>query len=282
MTGPSLYPAPPPSVGKLEKYILAYAREEGLAVNRVRRWVSFMVLSGALDRATTTDNSPAFVVKGGVAMELRLPGHARATDDLDVVVVSRSETPVAALDQALSSPYREFSFTRKPQTHELGERGTRVEVKVAYRGQSWATVAIDLTRPDFAAIETERLGGIPLSTFGLVGPADIVCLSVRYQIAQKFHAMTAMPENGRENVRFRDAIDLLLLRELVDDLVLLREACEVTFLARAQHTWPPEIVFPDSWHAPFATMAAELNLPVLDPDAAAVELRSFLDAIVSA
>ncbi|MGI8547318.1 MAG: hypothetical protein ACR2M1_08280 [Gemmatimonadaceae bacterium] len=52
MPGPTASPqSPPPSVGKLDKYVLAYANAEGIAVGRVRHWLSFMLLSGALDRA---------------------------------------------------------------------------------------------------------------------------------------------------------------------------------------------------------------------------------------
>jgi hypothetical protein len=40
---------------------------------------------------------------------------------------------------------------------------------------------------------------------------------VRYQIAQKLHAVTERP-SGRENARYWDLIDLLLLRGLVEAL----------------------------------------------------------------
>ena len=74
---------PPPSVGKLEKYVLAHATRAGLAVGRVRHWISFMMISAALERASDRPDGPRFVVKGGVALELRLGRRARATDDKD-------------------------------------------------------------------------------------------------------------------------------------------------------------------------------------------------------
>lgn len=57
-------PQSPASVGKLEKYVLAHANREGLAVGRVRHWISFMMLSGALDQAAGRQGGPRFIVKG--------------------------------------------------------------------------------------------------------------------------------------------------------------------------------------------------------------------------
>lgn len=73
---------PPPSAGVLARYAQAYARELGVAEGRVRAWVAYMIMAGVLDRATNAD-SPLFIVKGGVALELRLRDRARATKDID-------------------------------------------------------------------------------------------------------------------------------------------------------------------------------------------------------
>ncbi len=63
------------------------------------------MLCGALDRAANTPNGPKFVIKGGVALELRLPGRARATNDLDLVAMCADHDLVATLDEALRAPY---------------------------------------------------------------------------------------------------------------------------------------------------------------------------------
>lgn len=280
--------------------MLAYANAEGIAVGRVRHWISFMLLSGALDRAASraafTPGGPRFIVKGGVALELRLPGRARATDDLDIVVVCDEEDLVAALDTALSTapdatsgtvssePYLGCTFTRRPDVHLLGDKGARVWVQIAYRSQRWATVQVDLARPDATATETVRLGGIPLTRFGLVGPQDVVCLSLRYHIAQKFHGMTKVPHDGVENDRFRDAVDLLLLRDLAadDELSAVREACEQTFRLRGEHAWPPTIALPSHWRAPFAALAASVKLPVTDLTDAESALQVFVSELLAA
>jgi hypothetical protein len=281
---PTISTPPPPSVGKLDKYVLAYALAEGLAVGRVRHWISCMMLSGALDQAASRPDGPRFVVKGGVALELRMPGRARATEDLDIVVVCEQPDLVEAFDSALRAGYGDCTFTRRSTVHPLGDLGVRVWVQVAYRTQRWATVQVDLAHPDAVDTETERLGGIPLTRFGLQGPSDVPCLSLRYHIAQKWHGMTRATPSGAPNDRFRDAVDLLLLRDLVapDELSAVRDACEETFRVRDDHPWPPPIALPAHWAGPFAAMAEGLGLPTTTLAEAEGELRGFLESIEAA
>jgi hypothetical protein len=66
------------------KTLARVAREQGLDQERLRRWVSFLALCGALDRAIEAGILSGYYLKGGVAMELRFAEHARATKDLDL------------------------------------------------------------------------------------------------------------------------------------------------------------------------------------------------------
>lgn len=116
-----------------------------------------------------------------------------------------------------------------------------------------------------------------------VGPPDVPCLSLRYHIAQKWHGMTRAMPNGGPNDRFRDAVDLLLLRDLVmsAELPAVREACEETFRVRAEHAWPPPLALPAHWERPFAAMAIGLDLPTTTLPEAERELQEFLARIVA-
>jgi len=247
----------------------------------VRHWISFMMLGGALDQTARQPGAPKFVVKGGVALELRLLQRARATDDLDVVVVCDEPDLVEAFDAALRVGYGDCTFTRRADVHPLGDKGVRVWVQVAYRTQRWATVQVDLAHPDTVDTEAERVGGIRLERFGLSGPPDVPCLSLRYHIAQKWHGMTRAMPGGKPNDRFRDAVDLLLLRDLVGpaELLAVRQACEETFRARAEHPWPPPVALPAHWELPFAAMATGLDLDVATLADAERVLSGFLGDI---
>ena len=83
-------------------------------------------------------------------------------------------------------------------------------------------------------------------------------------IAQKLHGMSLPPQRGRQNERFRDLIDLLLVEEIVTDYAGLRQACESVFRARGTHDWPPPLAAPRHWTEPFARLARDVNLPVTD------------------
>jgi hypothetical protein len=275
-SGPNRRPDQTPiQKAHLERLVAHYARQAGVAPGRVRRWISVMVLLGALDRSRESD--PLFLLKGGVAMELRVGGGARATKDVDLVFLGDPERLAEALDQDLE-PYSVFSFERQ----ELEGRGEglfdRVDVKLLFRGRSWGTLTLEVASPDSQATDSEHVEAIPIDEFGIEGPRMIRCLSLRYQVAQKLHAVTQRFEKG-ENDRFRDLIDLIICRDLILDLDDVREACLDTFDARALHAWPPELKVPDGWAEPYSALAREMDFPVDDVEDAAAQVGEFIGEI---
>ena len=76
----------PSAIGGCPRQVRAsLAREAGLSEGRLRGWISYMIMAGALERAAAS-GQPRFTVKGGIALELRLRNRARATKDIDVVL----------------------------------------------------------------------------------------------------------------------------------------------------------------------------------------------------
>lgn len=275
-SGPNQRPDQTPNrKAHLERLVDHYARLTGVAPGRVRRWISVMVLLGALDRSRESD--PLFLLKGGVAIELRVGGSARATKDVDLVFFGDPEHLAEALDEDLE-PYSVFSFER----HEIEGRGgglfDRVDVRLLFRGRSWGTLTLEVASPDSQATDSEHVEAIPIDEFGIEGPRSIRCLSLRYQIAQKLHAVTQRFEEG-ENDRFRDLVDLIICRDLVHDLADVREACVDTFDARRLHAWPPELEVPGNWAEPYSALAEEMGFPVGDVDDAAAQVREFIGKI---
>lgn len=130
---------PPANVRALLSIVGQYAREKGLAPGRVQRSISFSILGGALERVRLYDGSPAFIIKGGVAIERRLDSQTRATRDFDAVFQDKQQDLLPALDQAFAEPYGDFSLRRDGEPEDIG-KATRVSVKLAYRGKSWGTV----------------------------------------------------------------------------------------------------------------------------------------------
>ena len=270
----------PSQVNHLERLLQSYGRATGVAPNRLRRWMTMMVMIGALDRVQADPDQPLFLVKGGVAMELRLRQGARATRDLDMVFLGDPEQLLAALDAALAEPYSLFSFERGAAEPIGTTQSQRLDVKVAFNGRSWATVRLEISPPEGrSGDESQVLDAISIEDFGLIGPEKVRCLSIRYQIAQKLHACTEVFPSGRENDRFRDLIDLLLLRALDPDLTAIRHACVDIFTSRAKHAWPPTLNAPSSWAEPYARLAGELEFAITDLDEAARLVGEFIGEI---
>jgi len=254
----------PHSARVLGQWVDAYARERGLAPKRVRDWVSYTVLAGRLQRANSEPEEAMFTIKGAVALEMRLPASARATKDIDVIAEAGNNRKLAAvLDQALAESYQDFTFRIKDNPYVMPNDSERFQVALEYRGRSWSTVQVDLSRSEGDTTEVELVDPLALEPFGLETPPALPCLSLRYHLAQKIHGMTQPPKgDDAANERFRDLADLLLMRELATDLAGVREACVEVFALRGTHDWPPEVDPPGAWEEPFAALAAGLELPV--------------------
>ena len=72
------------------------------------------------------------------------------------------------------------------------------------------------------------------------------------------------------------------MEALVTDYAGLREACESVFRTRGTHAWPPMLELPSHWAEPFAALACELDLPVIDGHEAMEHVRAFADRIRNA
>ena len=89
------------------------AREQGLAQERLRRWVSFLALCGVLERAVSEGILENYYLKGGVAMELRFAEGARATKDIDIGLSGERTVRLGLFQNALALGFDDFSFRLK-------------------------------------------------------------------------------------------------------------------------------------------------------------------------
>jgi hypothetical protein len=270
---------PPHSAQVLQRWAREWADVEGVPVSRMQRLVSYMVIAAMLDSMRDARGEPLFLIKGGVAMELRLDLRARATQDLDAAFRAAADELVERLDDALEAGHGDFTASRTA-IEEIGEtQAIRVGVKLAYRGRPWGTVPVEISSAEGrSGEEIERVPTRSLGPLGLDGPAEIACVSLRYQIAQKLHACTQIFEDGSANDRFRDLIDLLLLRGLTTQTLMpkVRAACVETFELRATHPWPPTVPPAAGWADAYAELAAALDFEPTDVQDAARAVERFI------
>jgi|GEM_PF-123587 len=266
----------PRSVRILNQWVDSHARQLGQPPARVRSWLSYIVLGGALETAGFEGEGRKFTIKGGVALELRLRHLARATKDLDLILSSTDGDLIQELEGALGRSYQGFTFRLKGQPELMPNGAVRVDVSLQYLGKAWGTVQVDVARQEGDGAGVEMVESISLAPFGLAGPEALPCLSLPYHIAQKIHGMTLPSREGRRNDRFRDLVDLLLLREWVADFDAVRRACHDVFETRGAHKWPPFFEPPEHWADWFEKMASDLQLETLDLHQAAIEIRQFV------
>jgi len=94
--------------------------------------------------------------------------------------------------------------------------------------------------------------------------------------------MTLPPRPGKQNDRFKDLVDILLMEALVTDYVGLRTACESVFHTRGTHEWPPVLTLPPHWAQPYTALARDVDLPVADGVEAMERVKSFVARIRNA
>ena len=275
-------PKRPKTVNRLQRLITEWERESGQPVRRLNLRVASMMLAGALRRSVDDDGAVVFITRGGVAMELRAGEKARVTGDVDLVLRGDPESLLAHLDASLADDYEEFSFERnEPQPLELRPHVRRIRVKVAFRTKPFMTLIVEVAPVEAGGDEIEEIAAHNLSTIGLAGPDIIPVLAVRWQIAQKLHAVTEPPlRPGGENPRYWDLIDLQLLQALTgENLAHVKDACQRIFTARGQQPWPPQITTYPDWSDRYTTMANSLDMPITDLDEAVEVVHALIHAI---
>jgi hypothetical protein len=275
-------PKRPKTVNRLQQLITDWQQESGQPVRRLNLRVASMMLAGALARTVDNDGSTVFVTRGGVAMELRAGERARVTGDVDLILRGEQATLLTHLDAALAEDYEEFSFERnEPAPLELRPHVQRIRIKVAFATKPFMTIVVEVASVEAGGDEIEEIPAYDLSTVGLDGPDIIPVLAIRWQIAQKLHAVTEPPlRPGGENPRYWDLIDLQLLEALAgENLAPVKDACKRTFTARAQQPWPPHITTYPDWPDRYTAIATSLHMPITDINNAIETTHAFIQRI---
>lgn len=277
----------PNSKRVLDTWIAHAVQSTGIVERRLGWIVASSVAIAALQRALHTDGKPRFLLKGGSYLEVRLGLRSRATTDIDALFRGDFEDFLATLDSCLE-PWGALELTRSEVTAMENVRRVikphRFRLQMSIKGKPWRSVDIEVAPSEGRMDESvDVIPAPPLGHFGLPSPGELAGIALDYQVAQKLHGCTDphQPPDAA-NLRARDLVDLLLLREAFyrgpGDLHSLRDACTDLFAARYAEAeqlhleprpWPPQVVAYPHWHRDYTTSTQEVGIDITLEDAAA-------------
>jgi len=261
----------------LEQRLLSHSRMTGVALDRLRRRVVFERVVSRLQAA----EPGVWVLKGGMALEVRLHDRARLTKDLDLGLrggVSTANELHERLTDALGDDYDgdPFLLAVGPvrQLMEDGAGGVtwRSQIGAQLAGRPFGRLQLDVS-PRHHELDDTDLVALPNSlAFAGVTTPEIEIVEVDRHAAEKLHAM--LKDFGdRENTRVRDLVDLVILCEqrLLDPR---RVATAARRVWSERDGVPPPISLPPfagSWPDRYERLVAEHDLQAVSfPAAVAV------------
>lgn len=265
----------------LEDRLRVQSLETGVPLVRLRKMVIFDRFLARLMQ----DPPDAWVLKGGLALQLRLGNRARTTKDIDVLLtapypdIHQALVRVALLDVG---DWFQFEVERPATELVIGAMGeARFHVRGLIDGRRFETFHIDVGWGDLLVEPVENLATPALLAFADIPPTEVPCYPLTQQIAEKAHAYTR-PHLAGESSRVKDLVDILLMAGIRQmDGRVLYQALQATFNARKTHALPLNLPDPPStWSAPFRRLAEETGLGYRALTEAGDAARGFLDPVL--
>jgi Nucleotidyl transferase AbiEii toxin, Type IV TA system len=257
-------------------------------LERLRRRTVFERLLVRLEHAMPGQ----WVLKGGMALEVRLGDRARSTRDLDLAVRQAGEDAATLRDHLIEALADDpegdgFEFRVGPakaiDLDEDGRAGWRLAIDARLDGRTFANVRLDVVARTEEISTTDRVTLRSMLAFAGFPDHEIEAVDPAQHFAEKLHAFTR-PHGDRANSRVKDLPDLLLLMDqgLTPTAELLATVRHV-FAVRATHDLPASLQDPPAdWSDRYATLADELGLDAVSVEAAMARLRPFWAATLAA
>lgn len=276
------YATPAAFRAALEARLNATARAGGRPVGHARKLVAFTRLLARLERAAPD----RWVLKGGFALELRVPGQARTTRDVDIDWDTSLDDAATALVEAAALDLGDhFAFDiRRIGAVDIGSAGggVRFHADAYVAGRLFEPLLIDVGLGSELLRPPDELTAPDLLDFAEIAPAHVRAIALEQHIAEKVHAYTRRHGDDQPSSRAKDLIDIVLMSELASfDFDRLREAVVGVFEERATHDVPAALPAPPlDWARPYRALADELGLDP-NPSAGHRLAAAFLDPVVA-
>jgi hypothetical protein len=271
---------PPGSLSELQRRISHLAKKRGESVPRVHHRVCSIIFCGLLESARSEGIIPTYVIKGGMAMELRFGMRARASQDLDIGIMGSLDELIPLFHKVLAVGFDGFSFRVNDELLLSQVQTYRAAVRIQYLGHAFGKLQVDLNRADFETSEAEVLDTTLLGDLGLPAPIHVSLLDQSMQIAQKIHGATEASNASYVNRRYRDVIDIFIALEHGRiDPDRLRVICREEFARRNTHAWPPRLSRAIDWQEGLRDEARKAGFPNEDPHYLTTRFEAFIQDI---
>lgn len=207
----------------------------------------------------------AWLLKGGLVLQLRLGLHARTTKDMDLLsLAARHEVPQILTRAALLDLQDWFFFAVRPDTAtppETGPGGQRFLVTALVAGRTFESFHIDVGSGDPVTGPAEMLEMPSLLTFAGIPPVMVPCYPLTQHLAEKVHAYVRPRATG-ESTRVKDLVDIILIAEHATiNGPALSTAIQATFRAQGAGEPPTSLPAPPPfWALTFRKLAEEVGL----------------------
>ncbi len=253
----------------------------GLPLTRLRKMVAFDRLLVRLVQSQPGQ----WVVKGGLALQLRLGDQARTTKDIDLLFLSDPGDILDRLQMAATLEVGDwFSFEIGYPTGFPIQKagGIRHPVHSLLDGRTFERFHVDVGVGDPLIEAVDYLVAPDLLSFAEIDPVVIPCYPITQQLAEKFHAY-ARPHVSGESSRIKDFVDIMLLVQMSQvSAQKLSTAIQATFRKAGNQSVPRRIPSPPrTWTRGFSRVAAEAGFTEYDLQSAYARLRQFFDPILA-
>ncbi|WP_216895063.1 nucleotidyl transferase AbiEii/AbiGii toxin family protein [Nocardia alni] len=252
----------------LERRLLARSTETRTSLDRLRRRVMFERIIARIQAAEPGQ----WVLKGGMALEVRLHDGARLTKDIDLGLRDDVNSTVDLHERLIDilTPDRDrdyFIFTANPPERLRDDSGGfptwRTNVSAQLADKPFGRIQLDVSPRSHELHATDKLA-IPNSlAFADIPAVEVEAVDIHRHAAEKFHGM--LRDFGeRENSRVRDLVDLNILLEH-SLLAPERAAAAVRSVWKERdHTEPPDNLpqLPESWPDRYERLAAGLSIEI--------------------
>lgn len=267
----------------LEQRLRKEAEETGLGLARLRKRVAFELFLRRLVEVAPN----RWVLKGALALDLRLDATTRPTKDIDLGRDDDEESAtqdIAAAQRLDLDDFFTFAATRTDAFDEADEfQAIRFRVRAELAERVFERFIVDIGFTDSIAWTPDTIRTSNFLSFADIAPVDLPAIPFPQHVAEKLHAYSGTyGSSERASTRPKDLVDLLLIAGSEQiEASALGAALTTTFGARDRQPLPAQLPNPPpEWQEPYRRLAEEVGI---EPDlgAASASAAAFLDPVLA-